>query len=431
MAAALESRFLQALQQLPDVRRWVIAHSGGLDSQVLLHLVQATLPGSDLLVVHINHQLQKDAARWALFSEQEAAALGIAHQTVNVQPADGSEKAARDARYAVFAELLREGDCLLLAHHADDQAETLLFRLLRGAGLKGLAAMPCTRALGKGRLLRPLLQESRRTLESYAQHKGLAWVEDPSNADVIFDRNFLRQEVMPRLGERWPGFQRRWADTALQLRAEEELLKRYLDADLAQCVGAWSELIFDAPPMQDKQKRQPLIRRWCERVTGRLLNERQLERIESSVIGAVSDANPELRAGDLIIRRYRNALYLTSDRRSQREGLEAIAVGETALSDGVLSVYPASGGLASLEGLSLVRRLGGERCRPAGRGGSRSVKKCLQEAGIPPWLKQDWPLLMKGDQVVAIPGVCVCEGWQTESTGFNLSWRSFALSGRS
>ncbi|HDQ9214135.1 TPA: tRNA lysidine(34) synthetase TilS, partial [Pseudomonas aeruginosa] len=208
-AVPLESRLLQALAPWREAGGWCVAFSGGLDSTVLLHLL-AQLARSEALpalsALHVHHGLQAAADGWPAHCQAVCRSLGIPLRVERVQVAVGGsiEQAARDARYRAFQANLGEGQVLLTAQHLDDQAETLLFRLLRGAGLRGLAAMPASRPLGGGRLCRPLLGVSRAELEAYAQTHRLDWVEDPSNQDPRFSRNYLRREIMPRLASHWP-----------------------------------------------------------------------------------------------------------------------------------------------------------------------------------------------------------------------------------
>lgn len=214
-AVPLESRLLQALAPWREAGGWCVAFSGGLDSTVLLHLL-AQLARSEALpalsALHVHHGLQAAADGWPAHCQAVCRSLGIPLRVERVQVAVGGsiEQAARDARYRAFQANLGEGQVLLTAQHLDDQAETLLFRLLRGAGLRGLAAMPVSRPLGGGRLCRPLLGVSRAELEAYAQTHRLDWVEDPSNQDPRFSRNYLRREIMPRLASHWPQASPAW-----------------------------------------------------------------------------------------------------------------------------------------------------------------------------------------------------------------------------
>ena len=254
------------------------------------------------------------------------------------------------------------------------------------------------------------------------------WIDDPSNQSDRYDRNFLRLNVLPVLEKRWPGFRQRGLATAEQLGASQRLLAEYLDRDLAPLIGSLGELQLPQMAGFSEERLHHLLRRWVELGSGLLLNQPQLLEIQKTLIEARTDAQPQLRLGDLVIRRYQQALYLTGRETNDPLNLSELSPGEHKLGDGYLLVEPGEVGLKTLDGVCLERRKGGERCRPVGRGGSCTVKKLLQEAGIPPWLKAHWPLLKSGDEVVAVPGICICENWDTKSGGFNVSWHSFALS---
>lgn len=217
---SLESRLLTALSPWCSAPGWCVAFSGGLDSTVLLHLLVSLsrrMPLPPIRALHIQHGLQAAAEAWPEHCRQVCTALGVPLRVrhVQVQPGASVERAARDARYGAFVEELVTGELLLTAQHRDDQAETLLFRLLRGAGVRGLAGMPASRPLGAGQLLRPLLAASRAELQAYADAHQLHWVEDPSNGDVQYSRNYLRQQVLPLLTQLRPKLmqttQGRWA----------------------------------------------------------------------------------------------------------------------------------------------------------------------------------------------------------------------------
>lgn len=204
---SLLNQFAKQLEPFADREKFWLGCSGGLDSVVLLHMALLSIPAEKIVLSHINHAIQPAASDWAEFVEQLAADAGVACVTeaVAVDPSISMETAARQARYAVWEQQVQANQALLLAHHADDQVETVLYRLLRGAGSQGLSGMPVTRLLGEGILLRPLLTLGQEQLKDYAVQHNLQWVEDPSNADQIYDRNFLRHTIVPQLKQRWPG----------------------------------------------------------------------------------------------------------------------------------------------------------------------------------------------------------------------------------
>lgn len=237
MKPALPAKLLQALAPWRSAPAWHIAFSGGLDSTVLLHLL-ANLANTDTLpplgAVHVHHGLQTAADAWPAHCQSICDNLGVPLRVmrVQVQPGASLERAARDARYQAFIEVTGAGQVLLTGQHRDDQAETLLFRLLRGAGVRGLSAMPAQRPLAAGYLVRPLLEVSRAELEAYAEEYQLEWIEDPSNADSRFSRNYLRHRVLPTLTERWPQAVSSLARTAEHLSEAQGLLGELAVMDL-------------------------------------------------------------------------------------------------------------------------------------------------------------------------------------------------------
>lgn len=411
-------------QTTPNQLRWLIAHSGGLDSQLLLHLAAKELSRSSLLVVHVNHHLQAEADRWAEFSKRQAERYGLEHCVLDVWPQDRSENAARNVRYQAFEELMQEDDVLLLGHHADDQAETLLYRMLRGSGLAGMSGIPASRALGKGNLLRPLLACSREQLESAVAELALDYVSDPSNDQDAYDRNYLRNKVLPILKIRWPKLAQRWCENAALLQESNDLLEQYLAADLKLCnprpdqfdLNVWSEM--------DTLKQSALLRHWLYFVAELRVNSQVLDKIVNEVIQARPDADPQLSFGALTLRRYQNRLYLVPNIVQRVEDIEVTDDGDFDLGDGCLQVR----GLPSTMQLKISRRQGGEICAPVGKK-HRAVKKVLQEARITPWHREQWPLAYCDDKLIAVPSVCLCQGFQIEENNeFSVLWCPFSLS---
>lgn len=235
----LPVRLLLNLKPWRNAKTWRIAFSGGLDSTVLLHLLAhlaktENLPA--LSALHIHHGLQAAADAWPEHCQSVCDALGVPLHVVRVQVQRGAslERAARDARYGAFVDATQVDDVLLTAQHQDDQAETLLFRLLRGAGVRGLSGMPNQRPVGRGLLVRPLLAVTRAELEAYATENHLNWIEDPSNQDRQFSRNYLRHQVFPVLTERWPQAMASMARSASHLNEAQALLNELAQIDLAE-----------------------------------------------------------------------------------------------------------------------------------------------------------------------------------------------------
>jgi tRNA(Ile)-lysidine synthase len=419
---------------LPQVHTgvWWIALSGGLDSCVLLHSLSALNLPVTLHALHINHQISPNANAWQAHCADLCARLNIAFTVVKVDVKNsgrGIEDAAREARYAVFEQHIKRGDYLLTAHHADDQAETLLLRLMRGTGPRGLAAMAQQRPLGQGILFRPLLNFSRAELENYARAQDLSWVNDESNADDHYDRNYLRNQVIPLLRERWPAFAGKWQQTAELCAANESLIEELAVQDLVLAdfkpalVGTNISLAY--AESLSVARRHNLIRRWLRGQGLSTPEQQHLQQIEQQIIGGRQDAETQVTWGDVSLRVYRQRIYalpLADLPRVPDSSLEfaptiTLPSGfqfgfEPIESSDKLLLNP------HLPNLHLRFRQGGERCRPAGRAHSQTLKRLLQDYGVEPWLRESLPLLYSNDDLVAVADLWVCEGFQAEGAGF-------------
>jgi tRNA(Ile)-lysidine synthase len=408
---SLEARLLSAVSAWRTAPVWYVAFSGGLDSTVLLHLLAGLahrMPLPPLRAVHVQHGLQAAAQAWPGHCRQVCAALGVPLllRDVQVQPGASLEQAARDARYAAFVELLGADAVLLTAQHRDDQAETLLFRLLRGAGARGLAAMPASRPLGRGQLVRPLLDVSRAELEDYARANGLDWVEDPSNCDERFSRNFLRRQVLPPLTQRWPQAMASMARSAAHLREAQALLDELAQTDLAAIAQdsrfAWLPLpsLPLAPLLKLSAARQRnLLRHWLAPLTP--LPDSDHWAGWTSLVNAAIDAAPVWRLAHGELQRADGRLWWLSGVWLQR--LPSIALSLSA--DHPLPL-PANGcvwlqGQAPEGALQVRYRQGGEQLHLPGRG-RRELKRLLNEAAVPVFLRARLPLLYRGEELLAV-----------------------------
>ncbi len=414
----------------PDVRRWVLALSGGLDSSLLLELCARLQLPQPLVAVHVDHQLQAVSTDWTEHCRRHCQRLGVPLTCLKVAPESASEASARTARYAAFTDVLEPGDCLLLAQHADDQAETLLLRLLRGAGVAGLAGMPERRPLGRARLLRPLLAQSRASLERVAAELRLSPVEDPTNAQDHYDRNWLRLHILPRLKRHWPSLLQRCQDTVALMGDADELLRERAEEDLLRCrleVGGLSIIAFQR---LTPARQRNLMHHWIARQTGQRLSRQRLQNLLITMLSERADAEPVERFRSRQLRRYRDGLYLLPDPLPVPSAVDhlRLTVGQSrSLPLGELNWRRAARGLPEGMGLTLGYRQGGERLRPLGRGGSVSLKQLLQEAGVPPWLRPLQPILWSGESVAAVPGICLCEACWVEN-GWLPEWDALGLS---
>jgi tRNA(Ile)-lysidine synthase len=427
---------LDFLLRFPPARRYRVALSGGLDSSVLLHALAAergSLPGG-LAAMHVHHGLHPEADNWQARCESTCRDLGVPLESfrVSVKPAKGEslEAVAREQRYAAFRELMRQGDALLLAHHADDQAETFLLQALRGAGVRGLAAMPESAEFAGGILLRPLLGVTRTDLETWARSRGLEWSEDPSNADRDFDRNYLRHEVMPSLRHRWPAAAHTLSRAARHS-AEAETVVQVLATEDWQRYGAGETLPVRALQELPEPRARQLLRHW--------LHLRQLPLPPSTKLSeillqakAAEDRNPCVDWAGAEVRRYADHLFALTPLPAPPEEFQLRPGAFEPLGTGLgaLGLVPAAGegiraALCGPAGLRVAFRSGGESCRPMGRAHGRPLKKWLQEMHVFPWLRDRLPLVYSGEDLLAVAGLFACEPYAAKDgeAGLRIEWR--------
>ena len=416
--------------------RLVIALSGGLDSTVLAHLLATTRSqhGKSLLAVHVDHRLHPDSASWAAQCQALAAEFEIDFAcevvSVDVDAGQGTEAAARDARYTALRKHLADGDWLLSAHHQDDQAETLLLNLLRGSGPAGVAAMQSVRKIGDSWLVRPLLGVSRDELADYASSENLSWITDPSNDDCSFDRNFLRNEVMPVLASRWPHAGSSLARSAELARDSANLLMELADLDYTSIGGEDNRLPVSALSTLSTSRQKNLLRRVAQLVRLPSPAAAHLQLIVEQLLPAREDAEPLVSWPGAEARRYRDTLYLlpasvaADFECGQTLNTAAVAIGPGL---GELSLVEDGGrGLsrdAVARGLTLHRRKGGEEIKPVGQTHTRKLKKLLQEEGIVPWQRDLLPLVYCGEDLVAVADLWIAADIVAEN-GLAIRWES-------
>lgn len=395
------------------------ALSGGIDSVVLLDILARLAPsmGFELSALHVHHGLSPHAHAWARFCRSLCRDRGIACRVVRVDVARGNsvERSARELRYAAFR---RSGaDHVALAHNQDDQAETLLLQLLRGAGVKGLAAMPAVRALdlvdaSGPRLLRPLIAVPRSRIEDYARRRRLQWIEDESNLDPAYTRNWLRHEIMPRFAGRLPGYRGILSRAAAHF-AEASLLLddlARLDAAAALEGNTLSARALRELPLH---RAKNLLRFVIAARGFRTPDAATMGEALKQVLSARRDRNPRIDLGECELRRHADAIHLLPTTASARHDDEVVWGGERRIAlpqGGVLEMVPRRG-----SGLSAARlagapvtfrpRVGGERLQPDPARPRRTVKNLLQEARMAPWLRRCVPFIFCGDDLVCVPGI--------------------------
>ncbi len=427
----------QRLSALPTARRYWVAYSGGRDSHVLLHCARQILSApTELCAVHVHHGLHVQADDWQQHCAKVCADLGVGLQSVQVDAQAGAgqspEAAARDARYQAIARLLQPGDALLTAHHRNDQAETVLLQLLRGAGPRGLAAMPACSPLGSGLHLRPLLEFPRQALSDYATRLGLHWVEDLSNLDVRFERNFVRQRLVAVVAERWPAW-----DATLARAAENSAEAAYLadqlgELDLLQVLGENpGEIDVIALQELDPARQRNVIRTWLRRLRLPTPTRAHLRRILDDVVAARVDAEPLVHWSGVEVRRYRDRLYamaplpLHDPKQRMPWDLRAPLVLD-ALNLRVTARRARGRGVrcdaCTSNRVQVAFRSGGEHLRPLGSAHRRSLKTLFQERGVAPWQRDRIPLFYVGEQLAAVGSLWLEQtlAAATDEDGFEL-----------
>jgi len=426
---------LRALEETAAPARFLVAFSGGMDSTVLLHALAASREqhGKPVIGVHINHGLHAEADNWDRHCREVAADFCVPYIGRKVHVAEdagsGLEAAARAARYAALLQLVRDGDWLLSAHHEDDQAETLLLNLLRGSGLAGLAGIAALQKFGPGSLLRPLLGIPGSALHDYAREYELKWIEDPSNQDTRFDRNYLRRQVLPLLAARWPAVAARFRQSAELASESSQLLADLADLDLQQ-LGGPARLSVAALAELSLARQRNVLRRAIRLCGLPPAPATRLYQAVHELIPARSDAQPLVDWPGAELRRYRDQLYVLAPAEAETSATQRCLSDRHSRVDlgpgqGELTlVNDIAGGIsrdAVTAGLEVRYRAGGEEIRPSGRRHTRKLKKLLQDEGVVPWMRQRLPLLFAGDRLVAVADLCIADEYAARQ-GWGVRW---------
>ena len=418
----------------------LLAFSGGLDSTVLLHLLaecRKTL-SFQLSAQHVHHGLSPNADDWADFCRQVCLKLNIpfvlSKANINKNSGLGTEATAREARYKALLSV--DADFICLAHHQDDQAETLLLQLARGAGVKGLAGM----AAMSGKLLRPLLDVRRNYIEAYAKQQQLTWIEDESNANTQFDRNFMRHKVLPTLAQAYPSIRQTLSRSALHMANANHLLDELALIDAMQagfdanknCTIGLSSLNLISLKNLSEARVNNCLRWWLAQNGLQMPSQQQLQQINQQLMHAKQDAAIELKVSETCtLRRYQNRAYLVQDLPPN------IPINWLWQSEDVIHLPNKTQLIFSKkmgEGISLCKienaalrikfRKGSERFLPQLGRPRRSLKVMLQNHEMPPWQREQLPLIFIDETLVIIPNVGVDAHLQAnnDEMGLVVNW---------
>lgn len=439
----------------PQALNIYLALSGGLDSVVLLDLLsKLNLPNIrlNLTAVYIDHQLQPDSKGWIKVNADLCKKYSIKFTSITVNIEDyqldkcGIEAAARMARYAKFTDYLKnKTDILVTAHHLNDQAETFLLQLARASGPKGLSAMPRVKKLAGGLHFRPLLLTSRNDLYNYAVDTAhnLNWVEDKTNLDIKFDRNYIRHQVLPELLSRWPDFLNSVASSARYCSEHEAVLQEYLRQDLTLCLVDNNSRVLCVKKLKlfNYIKQKLILRTWFEHNNLLMPSEKVISQIINSCLNSRYDSNAMVSFNQICLKKNKDRLYLLEN--------ETVTAGKSSLLNkfnytlgSILEIKELGLKIQSRyisnahskyknkllmlpqdQLLAIKFREGGENCLPNTRGGHVSLKKLLQENNIPPWQRDKIPLLYSDEQIVSVLGVANCKPFVSNTNeGWHISY---------
>lgn len=426
------------LNQYPDTNRYIIAFSGGVDSHVLLHCIQAIQfqPGITLSCVHVNHGLNQQSHNWGGFCRDISDQYGIDFKELHINaapPAGASIEAwAREARYRLIAGEMSDGDVLITAHHGDDQLETILLHLLRGSGPRGLSGMRGLRTFAGGWHARPMLEFNRRQILQYAVDNKLKYIVDESNRNPRYHRAFLRENILPELKKRWPGLNKSLTRVADHQLFITELLDALGARDLKIVCGPDLHVIdLDEFGQLSRHRQINLITYWLRTLDLPAPARTHLDEIIKNIILSKPSRTPCVTWPGVEIRRYRKMMYAskplpahTPDRRYPWNINKPLT-----LSYGVLRAVADTGaGLAKDQckpgRVSVRYRLGGEKIRPQKRRRSITLKNLFQEHGVIPWYRNRIPLIYIDNLLVAVPGLCIDDRFaaKADQPSWQLIW---------
>ena len=428
---------------LENYSRMAVAFSGGLDSSVLLHSL-ASIPEyhERVFAIHVNHGLSPNSETWTKHCKKFCSDLGITliPLTIELKNSKINENILRKARYKAFFSCLKKGDVLCTAHHQDDHIETILFRILRGTGIKGLAGIEKYSQMEGIDLIRPLISYSKKDLLDYADKFEVNWIEDESNEDLSISRNFIRKKVIPNLkNNNWPEYKNSISYLSSKAKEANEILDEIAYLDLKLCA---SESLDRLSILKIKElshaRAMNVLFTWLGLYTHLGVSNKLTDQVYKSIILASESSNPVVtfgkrgEQGSFQIRRFNNFLHhlpLTeTEVLSDKKVWKWNSDNPLELPTGTLSMQVALGKGISTQltepGISIKGRIGGERCKPEGRSKSQKLKKLFQEYGVPPWVRDRVPLVYVGDQLAAVSDLWVCEDFvaKQDERGIVLNW---------
>jgi len=418
------------------VTRFIIALSGGLDSMVLLHLISKAKRSSDeVKAIHVNHNLNENSKEWVDFVTDACKKYKLPLIIKSINPKQegfGLEAEARDQRYMKFKEIILDNECLLTAHHLDDQIETILYRIFRGTGLDGLRSIRQNTKFGKGLLCRPLINVPREAIEQYAKLNNIKWIEDPSNKNIDFDRNYLRNNIIPSIKKRWPKAQRAITRLSFLAESNQKLLHELAKED----IGEIEKLnVLDMGILSNKSSLRinNIFRFMILKNNMGVPSLKILEKGIETLLKAKSDS-PIVTWNGYSIRRYKNTLYFFNPDFEQHEKKpikmkwvidETIKLGGERGS--IQAKFIKGEGIAlnkCPKSLEIKYRKGGEQIKPSGHKITKSLKNLFQENNVLPWVRDQIPLVYLDDELISVGDLWFNQDYKAkeQEDGFLISW---------
>jgi tRNA(Ile)-lysidine synthase len=419
---------------------FVVGLSGGADSAALLGAVAAFgegFRGLPLRAVHIDHGLQAAAVGFREACANLCRRFGVPLEIIRVDVPSAAglslEAEARDARYGALAAQLQPRECLLTAHHRKDQAETLLLQALRGAGVKGMSGMPVCRVLGSGWHVRPVLDVPHRELLQFGADLENCRLIDPMNEDLRFDRTYLRKALWPPIEARWPGAERALSRTARHMAEAQELLDIAAAQDVARLRDG-DALSVPGLRALAQPRRVNAVRFWLSEAGVEAPSTARLLEALRQMFDADADHQPAIVWADNALRRYRQRLFLTAADCPRLEEPKpwatakgaAVALGPNL---GNLTWYEQIGGIAAgalPQAVTVRRRNGGETLKPASSARTQTLQHLCQSQGVLPWMRDALPLVLAGDELIAVADVWVDARWcaAPDAPGLGIAWNN-------
>ena len=431
------SKFFIDQDYLRRFNRIGIAFSGGLDSTVLLDLIAKFKDQNQIMVLHINHGVNEDSDDWEKFCKDKVNALGVEFKSWKLTDLSKiSEELLRDKRYQYFEEWSNKGDLIVTGHHSDDQVETVLFRIFRGTGLKGLEGIKKFSKVKNLNFYRPLIDYKKEELLSYAKENDLHWIEDGSNKDSNFSRNLIRNEVIPLVHKRWPFINQSLEKITNRASKAQRILLEVAQEDLEKIKSSLETLIIEELKILSKERLENLIYYWLIHVFDLKVSSGQMTQIISTILKP-SEGTSKFLVNSISGRKYQilvtskdiNILSIDSFKPLPEDTCLNWNLKDTInIPSGKLSTKESLGkGLDkkyTCDGAVIKARIGGEKCKPFGRNKSQKIKNLFQEFGIPDWKRDSIPLIYINKKIAAVGDLWICDEFHTSpyEKGVSIIW---------